>query len=139
MATYNASIDLPPTTQAPRAARRLLHETLAAWQWGDDERRAEAVLLASEIVTNAIDHVDGEASLQFEVTRSDGWLRVSVADKSSVQPILRELSHTERRGRGIALVAAISQRWGSEDHAGGKRVWFELDGAPRLDPGDMAD
>lgn len=129
MATYDASVDLPSTSEAPRAARRLLHETLTVWQWADDERRAAAALLASELVTNAVEHVGNQAGFRFEVSRIDDQLQVCVVDNSAARPVLRQLSYTTPRGRGIRLVAAIAQRWGCEDHPRGKRVWFELDGA----------
>jgi hypothetical protein len=70
--------------------------------------------------------VGGEANLALEVAAAEDWLRISVADGSSVRPVVRELSKDRPRGRGLRLVQAIAHRWGSEDHHGGKRVWFEL-------------
>lgn len=61
-----------------------------------------------------------------ELAVSDGWLRIAVVDGSSVRPVVRELEKEQPRGRGLLLVQAIADRWGSEDHRGGKRVWFEL-------------
>jgi anti-sigma regulatory factor (Ser/Thr protein kinase) len=80
----------------------------------------------TELVANVIDHAREEACLTLEVTTSDGWLRISVADGSSIRPVVRELRSEQPRGRGLLLVKAIADRWGSEDHRGGKRVWFEL-------------
>jgi len=40
--------------------------------------------------------------------------------------VVRELENDQPRGRGLLLVKAIADRWGSEEHRGGKRVWFEL-------------
>ena len=54
-----------------------------------------------------------------------------MADGSSVRPVVRELDADRPRGRGLQLVQAIADRWGAEDHHGGKRVWFELD-VPRM-------
>jgi anti-sigma regulatory factor (Ser/Thr protein kinase) len=124
MSTLTASIDLPPTTASVPAARHLLLDVLRAW--GVPQDRDDAALLVTELVSNVVDHVQGEASLCLELAFSDGWLRISVADGSSVRPVVRELEHEQPRGRGLLLVKAIADRWGSEDHRGGKRVWFEL-------------
>lgn len=124
MSSLTAQIDLPPTTSSVPAARHLLLEILRAWDAPHD--RDDAALLVTELVANVVDHVQGEASLTLETTYSDGWLRISVADGSSVRPVVRELAHSHPRGRGLMLVKAIADRWGSEDHRGGKRVWFEL-------------
>ncbi|MFY9805642.1 MAG: ATP-binding protein, partial [Pseudonocardiaceae bacterium] len=64
-----------------------------------------------------------------ELSLSQGWLRVSLADGSSIHPQLRELDPTDPhpRGAGMRLVQRIAHRWGSDDHQGGKRVWIELD------------
>ena len=127
MSTLTASIDLPPTPASVPVARHLLLDVLRAWAVPHD--RDDAALLVTELVANVIDHVRGEASLSLEIGVSDGWLRISVADGSSIPPVVRELSHEHPRGRGLLLVKAIADRWGSENHRGGKRVWFEL-GAP---------
>lgn len=124
MSTLTASIDLPPVTGSVPAARHLLLEILRAWAVPQD--REDAALLVTELVANVVDHVRGEAGLTLEVTFSDRWLRISVADGSSVRPVVRELQRDQPRGRGLLLVKAIADRWGSEDHRGGKRVWFEL-------------
>jgi hypothetical protein len=75
---------------------------------------------------NVGDHVQGEAGVTLEMAFSDGWLRISVAGGPSVRPVVRELERERPRGRGLLLVKAIADRWGSEDHCGGNRVWFEL-------------
>jgi anti-sigma regulatory factor (Ser/Thr protein kinase) len=127
MSTMNARVDLPPIPIAVRAARRMVSELLTGWE--ADQRGADVALLVSEVVTNAVDHAGGEASLELELSLSQGWLRVSLADGSSIRPQIRELDPTDPRprGRGMRLVERIAHRWGCEDHHGGKRVWFELD------------
>ena len=124
MSTLTARIDLPPVSGSVPAARHLLLELLRAWDVPHD--RDDAALLVTELVANVIDHAKEEASLGLEVAVSDEWLRISVADGSSIRPVVRELSHERPRGRGLLLVKAIADRWGSEEHRGGKRVWFEL-------------
>ena len=124
MSSLTASIDLPPRASSVPAARHLLLEILRSWDVPHD--LDDAALLVTELVANVVDHVHGEAALTLEFAVSDGWLRISVADGSSVRPVVRELEQGQPRGRGLLLVKAIADRWGSEDHQGGKRVWFEL-------------
>jgi anti-sigma regulatory factor (Ser/Thr protein kinase) len=124
MSSFSATVDLPPAVQSVPVARHLVLELLRAWHAPHD--REDAALLVTELVTNVVDHVGGEASLTLELEMSDGWLRIAVLDGSAVRPVVRELDTVNPRGRGLRLVQAIAERWGSEDHQGGKRVWLEL-------------
>jgi anti-sigma regulatory factor (Ser/Thr protein kinase) len=125
MSTRSASFDLPPSAASVPAARRLVRELLAVWEVPHD--REDAALLVTELVANVVDHVRGEANLTLELDLSDTWLRIAVVDGSSIRPIVQQLSHDSPRGRGMRMVEAIADRWGAEDHNGGKRVWFDLD------------
>ena len=124
MSSLTASVDLPLVPGSVPAARHLLLDILRAWDVPHD--RDDAALLVTELVANVIDHVRGEVGLTVELAVSDGWLRIAVADGSSAPPVVRTLTDEQPRGRGLLLVKAIADRWGSEDHRGGKRVWFEL-------------
>lgn len=124
MSSLRARVDLPPAVHSVPLARHLVLDLIGAW--GAPQDRDDAALLVTEVMTNVVDHVGGEASLTLELESSDGWLRISVIDGSSVRPVVRELDTGSPRGRGLRLVQAIADRWGSEDHDGGKRVWFEL-------------
>jgi anti-sigma regulatory factor (Ser/Thr protein kinase) len=124
MSTLTASVDLRPVARSVPAARHLVAAVLAGWDAPHDAD--DIALLVTELVTNVIDHVGGEAAITLELALADEWLRISVADGSSVRPVVRELSKDNPRGRGLVLVQAIADRWGAEDHRGGKRVWFEL-------------
>ena len=124
MSTRSACMDLPPTSGSVTAARRVVRELLAVWDVPHD--REDAELLVTELVANVVDHVRGEADLTLELSVSDTWLRIAVVDGSSIRPVVQELSHERPRGRGMRLVEAIADRWGAEDHEGGKRVWLEM-------------
>jgi hypothetical protein len=124
MSTFVARFDLPPTVHAPRVSRRIMRELLPLW--GATCLREDAELLVSELVSNAVEHVGGEASFQLEVAFAGRWLRVSLADGSSLSPVVRELSTSRIRGRGMQMIVALADRWGVDDHHGGKMVWFEL-------------
>jgi anti-sigma regulatory factor (Ser/Thr protein kinase) len=124
MTTLTASVDLRPVARSVPSARHVVAAVLAGWEAPHDGE--DVALLVTELVTNVIDHVGGEASVTLELTLSEDWLRISVADGSSVRPVIRELSTENPRGRGLQLVQAIADRWGAEEHDGGKRVWFEM-------------
>ena len=129
MSTLTARVDLPPAQRSVPAARHAVLEVLGAW--AVEHYREDAALVSTELLTNVIDHAGSEASMLLELTLSDGCLTISVADSSAVHPVMRELCGDSPRGRGIQLVAAVADRWGCEDHHGGKRVWAQLQANPR--------
>ena len=124
MSSYFASVDLPPDLASVPCARHLVLDLLRTWRAPHDHD--DAGLLVTELVANVVDHVGGEASFILEVTLADRWLRIAVADGSAIRPVVQEHSGDRPRGRGLRLVQAVAERWGVEDHHGGKRVWFEL-------------
>ncbi|WP_300008615.1 ATP-binding protein [Pseudonocardia sp.] len=123
-APLTAIIDLPPEHRSVPTARRLLSELLGSWaadHYGDD-----ANLLLSELVTNVVRHVTSGTKLVLEIHLTGLLLRVAVVDDSPAQPRVADRAGEEVGGHGLQLVASIADRWGSERHADGKRVWFEL-------------
>jgi hypothetical protein len=129
MSGLSASFDLRPLLASIPTARHVVVEVLRAWQVPQD--LDDAALLTTELVSNVIDHVRGDATLTVEVESSGEWLRIGVVDGSAVLPVVQELDHARPRGRGLRMLQLIAVRWGSEEFGGGKRVWFEL-GAPGL-------
>jgi anti-sigma regulatory factor (Ser/Thr protein kinase) len=119
MSTLAASVDLHPVPASVPVARHLVRDLLGAWKAPHDA--GDAALLVTELVANVVDHVAGEASFALELTLSERWLRISVADGSTLRPLVREFEAGVPRGRGMRLVAGIADRWGVEDHADGKR------------------
>jgi len=89
-----------------------------------------AELLLSELVTNSLQHAYAppgrEIGLRFATY--DGRLRVEVADANDTRPVLRQATAEDERGRGLALVQALSERWGCcpRRHGIGKATWAEL-------------
>jgi hypothetical protein len=124
LSSRSAAIDLPPIPPSITVSRHLVLELLRTW--GVPHDREDAAMLVTELVSNVVDHVRREANLTLELAVSDECLRIAVVDGSSVQPVVRELSTDRPRGRGMRMVQARADRWGAEDHRGGKRVWFEL-------------
>lgn len=124
MSSRQATIDLPPIPPSVRVARHVVLELLRSWDAPHDHE--DAALLVTELVSNVVDHVGGEASMTLELELAEDWLRIAVIDGSSIRPVVRELSLDRPRGRGMRMVQVIADRWGADDHLGGKRVWFEL-------------
>jgi anti-sigma regulatory factor (Ser/Thr protein kinase) len=111
---------------ATRSARSVVRELCATGEV-DQQGVETAVLLVTELVSNAIEHGGGSAVLDAEV---DGRrLRVCVVDDDPTLPSASLASIDAERGRGLLLVEALSSRWGAEPRDGGKNVWFELDHA----------
>jgi anti-sigma regulatory factor (Ser/Thr protein kinase) len=119
-----ASTSLPPEPSSARACRRFLTAALA--QWGADQFADDAVLLLSELVTNAVLHARTDIEV---IVRLDGnVLRVEVTDGNPQLPNVRHYSVLSGTGRGLALVAGTARDWAAERlPAGGKKVWFELE------------
>lgn len=85
-----------------------------------------AVLLVSELVTNALLH--GRPPLELVAAGDDSQLRVEVHDASAGDPPrVRESPVDVPGGRGLRLVDALASRWGWAESGRGKFVWFELD------------
>jgi two-component sensor histidine kinase len=89
----------------------------------EEDRKERAVLVVSELTTNAIVHAGGVRYLQ--VNRNDGRIRVEVADASPRHPGPVRVKLTS--GRGLLMVEALAKAWGSEPRSWGKVVWAELE------------
>jgi anti-sigma regulatory factor (Ser/Thr protein kinase) len=84
-----------------------------------------AVLLADEIVTNALVHAGGEIEVKLEDSHDS--IRVEVSDSSPAAPLLGSPKPQDERGRGLLIVDSLASSWGVVQRAGGKSVWFQLD------------
>jgi serine phosphatase RsbU (regulator of sigma subunit) len=115
-----ATWSLPENPQAAGAARRHVRETLAAWHLDDLTLNTE--MLASELVANVVRHARGPACLRLLRSRS---LFCEVFDTSLTTPRIRRTSWTDEGGRGLQLIAALSDRWGTRYLATGKCIWTE--------------
>jgi anti-sigma regulatory factor (Ser/Thr protein kinase) len=102
--------------------RRFVRETLSSW--GLEHVADDAVIVASELATNAVLHARTDFTVR--LTWHSGALRVSVRDENHAMPIRGNPSPTTVTGRGLLLIDAISRRWGIEVEKGGKSVWAEL-------------
>ncbi|GAA4698600.1 ATP-binding protein [Nocardioides conyzicola] len=116
---------LEPSAQTGSLARRELRQLLDTAQV-DRDISDTAVLLATELVTNAVEHGRGSAYLDAAVR--DRAIRLEVSDSSTVVPRPNTgVSELDERGRGLILIDALASRWGVLPRPDGKTVWCELD------------
>ncbi|MFF8606802.1 ATP-binding protein [Streptomyces sp. NPDC015346] len=109
-------------------ARDLTATALGTWGW-PTERIEVAVLLVSELVTNAHRHAGTDAWLHLEPL-PDG-ARIAVRDESPAQPAQREPGiKTATGGFGLHLLDHLAAGWGVDSHEDGKRIWAHILKAP---------
>ncbi len=129
MDQWTASADIPANVHAAASARAVVDALMPAWDLAD--LLDDAKLVASELITNAYRHAPGTDSFELELAHRSHGVRISLADGSSIQPIIAELSDYAANGRGMTIVAAVASAWGAEDTESGKRVWVDLN-QPRV-------
>ncbi|MGV9456948.1 SpoIIE family protein phosphatase [Streptomyces sp. NPDC003635] len=115
-----ATWDIPRDPAEVARTRQAATEQLAAW--GMEEAAFVTELVVSELVTNAIRY--GEPPIQLRLIR-DHSLICEVSDGSSTSPHLRRAHAFDEGGRGLLLVAQLTQRWGSRQTSRGKTIWAE--------------
>jgi serine phosphatase RsbU (regulator of sigma subunit)/anti-sigma regulatory factor (Ser/Thr protein kinase) len=136
-----AAADFEPEPSAVAAARSFVREKLLSWGFsGDSEVVSDAVLLASELVTNAIVHAGTAVKLTCRL--SGTTLEVSVLDRhpARVIPDLPNPSADVARpsGRGLLLPPALSSSWGVTYASAAKTIWFRLGPEPAPESGRAA-
>ncbi|MFI5761043.1 PAS domain S-box protein [Streptomyces sp. NPDC051563] len=127
------SVVLPAQPSSVGEGRRFLRSTLGLWGRGDDQLCETACLLASELLSNAVNHSCGPVRLR--VREAGRELSVEVCDGSPVLPQARFASHDAESGRGLLLVDSLAEAWGTLPTAEGKAVWFSLPLPPRRPTG----
>ncbi|MEV4490921.1 SpoIIE family protein phosphatase [Micromonospora coxensis] len=125
-------IRLPADRRTPAAARALVRSVLTEADL--DELLNEALLLTTELSTNAVEHARTE--LDIEVVADPVGLTVTVTDFAAgpvdelvvgVRNDADEINEVSERGRGLLLVDHFASRWGTTYLPTGKGVWFRLD------------
>ena len=117
-------------------ARRQVRAAISNWDIPVEEDLA--VLLTSELVTNAIRHeVTGIVTLA--ITCSRGELRVDVHDTSRAWPMLVDAPADAEAGRGLMLVATLATEWGFYRTPAGKAVYFTIAFQPDVAQGNGHD
>ena len=118
-----ASVLVPPHTIAVRGARRWARAQLASWSV-NEETVAAAVMCLSELVTNVVQHAGTSARVTMELANR---LLVTVEDTGTWStPHTGRQDQSASQGRGLALVAAVSDAMGHARGVDGSTVWFEI-------------
>ncbi len=118
-----ATLDLPRALSSASRARRFVTDTVKSWNL--DQILDDALLVASELATNAVTHADSPCRIRLSLNPAS--LRIDVLDKGAGTPEPQAAEWTEENGRGLLLVAALTIAWGLEVVPGdGKLVWAEL-------------
>ncbi len=123
-------LDLPPQRRSVAVGRHwVVRVAASAGVTGMANQVVE--LLSSELLANAVLHGTEHAAdqpIRIEFTSDDEWVRVAITDNVAARPVVLHPEPIAPAGRGMAIVEAMSHRWGVDEHAeGGKTVWFELD------------
>lgn len=117
-------LDLPGDLHCPSVARQFTRSYCREHQV-DGPTTDMAVLLVSELVTNAVVHGRGAVRLELK-TGADGALHVEVEDDDDTAPVLGNLTPDRQDGRGLAIIDSCARSWGTRPVGAGKIVWFEL-------------
>jgi anti-sigma regulatory factor (Ser/Thr protein kinase) len=117
---------LPRSMTAPALARGFVSSTLTSWAVRDNF--ADVPLLASELVTNAVRHANGDVALSLQLDHNR--MRVSVRDSSDALPVMGDLATAHDGGWGLHIVDRLASSWGLETDSDGKTVWCEVVEAP---------
>jgi len=120
--TPSVEVRLPADLSAARYARSFLRSSLCVHQTRVLDR---ALLLLSELAVNAVEHGAPPVTASMDCEGVTG-VRLAVHDGSPAQPVLREVGPEAESGRGVSLLAVLSEDWGVEPDAAGKTVWCRL-------------
>ncbi|AZM55896.1 PAS domain S-box protein [Streptomyces sp. WAC 01529] len=129
MITARAAATFEPVGRSVATARSFVRDTLQGWGFTDIVD--DAVVLTSELVTNAVVHAGTAADVL--CLRSDDAVRIEVSDRYPEREIplqqssLNMGSPDREGGRGLQLCAALATRWGVDYTPTNKQVWFQLD------------
>lgn len=89
-----------------------------------EELRDRAVLITSELATNAVLHA--QTAFVVEAILGPAEIRVAVTDDGGGVPVPRRPDGSETSGRGLLIATSLSDHWGIEARGGSTTVWFVL-------------
>jgi CheY-like chemotaxis protein len=116
-------IDLPNEPASVARSRRFVESWCDAW--GEPQVIEAALLVVSELVTNAITHGGGICELRLR--RNPDALRIEVVDAGNGSPSITDPDEVDEGGRGLRIVTFTCRAWGVEDDLSDRKVvWAEL-------------
>jgi len=119
--TTPSSVVLPPDPRSAKQAREFVSDQLERLH---PEYVDAAQLLISELVTNAVLHARTDITLR--IKPHDDGVRIEVLDSSTTRALPKHYSDDASTGRGLMLVEALADAWGTDVDGDHKVVWFEL-------------
>ena len=112
-----------PVPADPSAVAQTRKDVVAQLErWGLSDAAFVTELVVSELVTNAIRHAEPPVQLRLI---HDSTLICEVSDGGNTAPHLRRARTYDEGGRGLLLVAQLTERWGTRQSAAGKTIWAE--------------
>ncbi|WP_328377076.1 ATP-binding protein [Streptomyces sp. NBC_00440] len=114
----------PCEPETASRARSLVRAALYTWKL--DVLVDDGVLIASELVGNAVQHSRCRLLRASVVLLSPGRVRLSVSDRSLALPKVQEAGEESVTGRGLMLIDELADRWDTDVRRWGKVVWAEL-------------
>ncbi|MEU0076072.1 SpoIIE family protein phosphatase [Streptomyces sp. NPDC006332] len=127
-ASQVATWDIPSDPALVSPVRKQVVDQLT--RWGQSDAAFTAELVVSELVTNALRY--GAHPVRLRLIHDANTLICEVSDTNHTAPHLRRAKTWDEGGRGLLLVAQLTDRWGSRHTEEGKTIWAEI---PLLDEG----
>lgn len=117
-------VTLPPVPEAVADGRAWSREIMKEWRFA--EMTDVVQQLVSELVTNSIEHAE-TSCVRLLLAQATGTLRLDVTDEDVLRlPVRAQAGPGDISGRGLAIVEALSDRWGVHITASRKTVWCEF-------------
>lgn len=125
-ARFDEELVVTAEPRAPRAVRHWVMRTIA--ELGVTGATNQVVeLLTAELVSNAVVHGPAGGQVRVRLRVAGPYVRVEVIDTGHGAPTVRHPEPTAPSGRGLALVEALAESWGTRPRDGGTSVWFQVD------------
>jgi CheY-like chemotaxis protein len=124
--TGEVSLELMQDLSSVSKARVFVADTLEAH--GLPQVVDDALVVVSELVTNAVTHAGSGCVVRVGIDRSA--VRIAVEDSGRGTPDPKPFSGDQPHGRGLHIVGALARAWGVTEITGGKMVWAEMSLAP---------
>jgi hypothetical protein len=132
-ASRRCALELEALPARIQQVRRIVAAKLRYWRL--EALTDQALLGITELLANVHRHAEPDKRCKAELTFASGWLTIAVCDSDPRLPRVRDFEPMGTCGRGLAMVVAMTDSWGTEAlTGGGKVVWFTLRAEAQLPP-----